>query len=116
MVELNIRDLPDYRQGVVLTGEIGVTYTEGRWERDGQKHLCPLSYLILRHQPPKSAWLSAVCHLTGWTPLRALTFKLIMGNAHGLVTASSVEAKKGATDAALYSILYKLSRKNNAGR
>jgi len=116
MIELNIKDLPLYPQGVVLTGEVGVQYIDGKWERDGQKLLCPLSYLVAKYQPQTSSWLSAVCQVTGWTQVRVLTFKLTMGRAHGLITAKSQEAKKGATDAALYDLLYQFSRKSHGTR
>jgi hypothetical protein len=109
---MNVKELPT--DGVVPTGEIGVSWMEGRWERNGQRMLCPLSKLILRENPQIKSFLQAAAFVTGWTIARTMAFKMTMGRAP--ITGSSNEAKKGITDAHLYDLLYKLSRKTHRER
>jgi hypothetical protein len=111
--ELNVKELPT--DGVVPTGEIGVSWMEGRWERNGQRMLCPLSKLVLKENPSIKSFLQAAAFVTGWTIARTLTFKLTMGRApyFTLSKDSSNEARKGVTDAHLYDLLWKLSRKTH---
>lgn len=111
MREYNVKELPTAHDGVVPTGEIGVVWMEGRWERNGQRLLCPLSRLILRHQPKCMSWMQAAAQVTGWTLARTLAFKLTMGKAPLKIGAQNAEAAKGHTDAVLYDLLFKLSRK-----
>lgn len=112
MKELNIKELPNSHDGVVPTGEIGVAWVDGRWERNGQRALCPLSRLILQQQPYFTSWLQAAAWVTGWRMSRTLAFKLAMGKANvKIFKENASDAQKGITDAHLYGLLYELSRK-----
>lgn len=115
MKEYNVKELPT--DGVYATGEIGVLWMDGRWERNGQRLLCPLSKLILQHQPQVTSWLQAAAVVTGWTQARAFAFKMKMGRAP-ITTGKGTngETIKGVTDATLYDLLFKLSRKMHRGR
>ena len=117
MKEYNVKELPNINDGVVPTGEIGVGWIDGRWERNGQIQLCPLSRLILRTQPQVMSWLRAASRATGWSMTRTLAFKLTMGKVHLTISKENHdEASKGVQDAKLYSLLYELSRKTNRPR
>jgi hypothetical protein len=107
--ELSIKDLPVH--GVHPTGEIGVSWMDGRWERDGQRLLCPISKLILDQQPQTSSWINAGAYVLGWSLGRTLAFKLALGRAPLSQKGNSYEASKGITDAQLYHLLYRLARK-----
>jgi hypothetical protein len=110
--ELNVRDLPNHKQGVQCTGEIGIVWNGEQWERNGQQRLCPLSHLILHAQPRKMSWLEAAATVTGWSPTRIFAFQMRLGGValmNGRQTHD--EAKKGYADAVLYHLLHKLSRK-----
>jgi hypothetical protein len=110
--EMNVKELPT--EGVVPTGEIGVSFMEGRWERNGQRMLCPLSKLILKEQPSIKSWLQAAAFVTGWTIARTFSFKMTMGRAPiTMGRGTSNETRKGVTDANLYDLLFKLSRKTH---
>lgn len=112
MKEYNIQELAVDR--VVPTGEIGVEYAGGSWQRNGQRLLCPLSLLILQKQPSaSSSWLRAASMVTGWTLTRTMAFKLQMGRM--AVRGTDAEARKGVLDAKLYNLLHKLSRHTNRG-
>lgn len=113
MKELNIKELPTFPQAHP-TGEIGVRYEEGRWERNGQQIMCPLSRLILTQQPNTKHWIQAAALVTGWTPHRCFAFKCAMGSL--TVVLLGKEVKKGKDDAALYGLLHKLSRKSHRER
>jgi hypothetical protein len=112
--EWNVKELPTANEGVIPTGEFGVAWVDGRWERNGQKLLCPLSRMILQYQPRCTSWMEAAAAVTGWTLARTFAFKMTMGKVPLRVT--SVEATKGHTDAILYDLLHKLSRKTHRSR
>jgi hypothetical protein len=115
--EYNVKELPTIHDGVFPTGEIGVGWIDGRWERNGQRLLCPLSRLILQKQPQATSWLKAAALATGWTLTRTFAFKLAMGKANlKLIKENHSEAAKGIQDATLYSLLYELSRKTHRPR
>lgn len=107
--ELSIKDLPV--QGVHPTGEIGVTWIDGRWERNGQRLLCPLSKLILDQQPQTPSWIKAAAMVLGWSLGRTLAFKMSLGRAPLAQKGNSHEANKGITDAQLYCLLFRMARK-----
>lgn len=109
MKELSVKDLPLER--VFPTGEIGVSYLDGRWERNGQHTLCPVSKMILDHQPESSSWIKAGAQVLGWSLGRVLAFKLSLGRAPLSQRGHSHEANKGITDAELYCLLHKLARR-----
>jgi len=107
MKEYNVKELPV--DGVLPTGEIGIEYTNGRWERNGQRLLCPVCRVMLQRQPASENWTKAASLTLGWTIQRTLAFKLALGNA--TIKGNSHEAKKGILDAQLYRLLHKLARK-----
>jgi len=109
MREWTVKDLPVYH--VVPTGEIGVEYINGRWERNGQRLLCPVSRVLLEQQPRCGSWVKAASLVLGWSLARTLAFKLSMGHAPLSQKGNSSEAQKGIVDANLYGLLYKLARK-----
>lgn len=111
MKEYNVKELAT--EGVFPTGEIGVECANGRWHRNGQRLLCPLSKLILETQPFVSSWLRAAALSTGWTMGRTLAFKMQMG--HTTIRGTDADIQKGIQDAKLYDILHKLSRRTNRG-
>lgn len=117
MKEYNVKELPNLHDGVVPTGEIGVGWVDGRWERNGQFRLCPLSRLILQQQPEVLSWLRAAARVTGWSMTRTLAFKLAMGKMNlKVLKEGSDEAAKGIQDAKLYGLLYELARKAHKPR
>jgi hypothetical protein len=99
--------------GVFVTGEIGVSWVDGRWERNGQRVLCPVSKLILDMQPQTPSWIKAASMVLGWSLGRTLAFKLSLGHAPLVQKGSSHEANKGITDATLYRLMHKLARKSH---
>jgi hypothetical protein len=109
MRELNVKELPTYPV-VQLTAELGVRYMDGRWERFGQQLIGPLSRLILLYQPAEKSFIGAACAVTGWAPIRVFAFQAALSQFRISVGETS-ESSKGVTDAALYSLLYKLARK-----
>lgn len=98
-------------ENVWPTGEIGVEWIDGRWERNGQRLLCPVSKMILDQQPQTPSWIKAASMVLGWSLARTLSFKLSLGRAPLSQKGSSHEANKGITDAQLYRLLHKLARK-----
>lgn len=107
--EYNVKELPV--QNVWPTGEIGISWIDGLWERNGQNLLCPISKLILEKQPQTPSWIKAASIVLGWSLGRTLAFKLSLGKAPLSQKGSSHEANKGITDAQLYNLLFKLARK-----
>ncbi len=109
MKEYNVKELP--LQNVWPTGEIGIRWVDGRWERHGQNLLCPVSKMILDAQPNTPSWIKAASLVLGWSLGRVLAFKLSLGKAPLSQRGSSHEANKGITDAQLYNLLFQLARK-----
>lgn len=108
MKELNVRDLPTF-PSVRLTGELGIAWQDGRWERNGQQLIGPISKLILEAQPQMTSWMTAAISITGWTPMRVLAFQSALSYVR-LTFGLSGEGKKGHSDATLYRLLYKMAR------
>jgi len=113
--ELSVNDLPTYPQAQ-LTGELGVVRVGGRWERNGQQMIGPLSRLILDHQPDEAYWVQAAMSVTGWSVLRVFAFQSVLG-LNGWHTRGGIshDAQKGLTDATLYHLLFKLARRAHNG-
>lgn len=108
MKELNVRDLPTY-PSVRLTGELGIAWQDGRWERNGQQLIGPISKLILDQQPDARSWMTAAIRVTGWTSRRLLAFQSALAYVR-LSVGLSQEGQKGNSDAAIYRLLYKMAR------
>ncbi len=115
MKEYNVNELDT--EGVCPTGEIGVEYIDQRWQRNGQRLLCPLSKLILQRQPCAGLWLRAAAMATGWSLVRTMAFKLSMSHITlSMEGKTDADTRKGIIDAKLYDLLFKLSRKTHQPR
>jgi hypothetical protein len=111
--ELNVQELPTYPLAH-FTGELGIARLKGRWERNGQQLLGPLSRLILQYQPNEEHWIKAAAIVTGWHVLRVFAFQSAMSGIR-ILGGKSLESQKGITDAALYDLMFKLARKTHRG-
>ena len=109
MIELTVQQLPKYPE-VALTGELGITRTDDRWERNGQQLIGPISKLILQHQPHEASWISAAISVTGWPMERIFAFQLRLSRVPVTIKGSYFDIQKGLTDATIYSLLWKMAR------
>lgn len=108
MKELSVKDLPTF-PNVKLTGELGIAWQDGRWERNGQQLIGPISKLILEAQPDARAWMTAAIKVTGWTSRRVLAFQSALAYVR-LNVGLSQEGQKGNSDATIYRLLYKMAK------
>jgi len=113
MKELNVQELSTFPL-VHLTGELGIVRSKGRWERNGQQLLSPLSRLILQHQPNVEHWVQAASQVTGWHVVRVFAFQSALSGFR-IVGGKNLESQKGITDANLYGLMFKLARKTHRG-